>query len=186
MRCSWSQARPRENRSAAERSSLSASPSRNWSSSYCGRGIEGSAGRGSHGCTQLMFGNGLAPLGVGVDHVGGESQLQGGEAQDLAVDFQWSLPGEAPEDTDEGNLIGEAQPVVRPVVAGQSRSSRLRENCHLGSDGAGRCRASVAGMTCHDEIERLDQSIHKAKHNQFLILTSVRYNARKRFPWTLP
>ena len=65
-----------------------------------------------------MFGSGLtAPL-VGVDHVGGKSQQQGGEAQDLAVDLQRGLPGKKAEDTDESNLIGEAQSVMRPTPLG--------------------------------------------------------------------
>ena len=82
-----------------------------------GRGIEGTQAQEVTNML-LMFGNGLAPLGVGVDRFRGESQLQGGEAQNLAVDLQRNLPGESAEDADEGDLIGEAQSVVGPSSLG--------------------------------------------------------------------
>ena len=101
-----------------------------------GRGIEGAQAQVVAN-TLLMFGNGLAPLCVGVDRFGGELQLQGGEAQDLAVDLQWSLPGEAPEDTDEGNLISEAQSVVGPSSLGNLVPVCFEEAAVADQTGAG-------------------------------------------------
>lgn len=72
-----------------------------------------------------------------MDRFGGESQLQGGEAQDLAVDLQRNLSREAPKDTDEGNLIGEAQSVVRPSSLGNLVSVCFEEAGVADQTGAG-------------------------------------------------
>ena len=133
-----------------------------------GRGIEGTQAQ-VVADKVLMFGNGLAPLGVGVDRVRGKSQLQGGEAQDFAVDLQRRLPGEAPEDADEGNLIGEAQSVVGPTSLGDLVPVSLEEAAvadqagarHVGVDD----RHDVSGRNA-----RLDKSVPEPKRSQFLIL----------------
>ena len=104
-----------------------------------GRGIEGAQAQVVTNAL-LMFGNGLAPLGVGVDRFRGEAQLQGGETQDLAVDLQRSLPGEAAEDADKGNLIGEAQSVVGPTSLGNLVPVSFEEAAVADQTGGGRCR----------------------------------------------
>ena len=132
-----------------------------------GRGIEGPQAQVVTDA-QLMFGNGLtAPL-VGVDHVGGKSQLQGGEAQDLTVDLQRGLPGKTAEDTDEGNLIGEAQSVMRPSPLGNFVPVSFEKAGVADQTGAG--DVGIGGR--HDvsrRNERLDQSVPEAKHDQFLM-----------------
>ena len=55
----------------------------------------------------LMVGDRLLPPGVGVDRLGGGSQLQGGEPQDLPVNLQGRLLGKSAEHTHEGDLVGE-------------------------------------------------------------------------------
>ena len=132
------------------------------------RGIEGTQAQVVANVL-LMFGNGLAALGVGVDRFRGESQLQGGEAQDLAVDLQRNLPGEAPENTDEGNLIGEAQSVVGPTSLGNLvpisfEKAGVADQTRAGNVGIDD-RHGVSG-----QIERLDRSRREAKYDRFLIL----------------
>ena len=54
----------------------------------------------------------LPPLGVVPDRIRIDTQLQGGEPEDLAVDLQRLLLWKAPEHANEGDLVGEAEPVV--------------------------------------------------------------------------
>ena len=134
----------------------------------CGCSIEGAQTQVATDAL-LMFGNGLAPFGVDVDRFRGELQLQGGEAQDLAVDLQRNLPGEAPEDADEGNLVGESQSVVGPSSLGNLvpvcfEEAAVADQTRAGDVGIGD-RHGMSG-----ENGRLGESMHKAKHNQFLIL----------------
>ena len=132
-----------------------------------GRGIEGAQVQVVANML-LMFGNGLAPLGVGVDRVRGESQLQGGKAQDVAVYLQRSLPGEAPEDTDEGNLIGKTKSVVGPSPLGNLVPVSFEKAAVADQTGAG--NVGVAGRRdVSGQNGRLDQSIPEAKHDQFLM-----------------
>ena len=96
------------------------------------------------------------------------SSFPTGEAQNFAVDLQRSLPGEVPEDTDEGNLVGDTESVEGPSPL-----------CHLvavGFEGAavadqtGEVNVGVAGR--HDvsgQNGRLDKSIPEAKHDKFLM-----------------
>ena len=60
----------------------------------------------------LMFGDRLLPTGVGVNRLGVDSQLQGGESQDLPVDLKWRLPGKSADHAHEGDLVGESEPIV--------------------------------------------------------------------------
>ena len=60
----------------------------------------------------LMVGDRLLPTGVGVDRLGGGSQLQGGEPQDLPVTLHGRLLGTSAEHTHEGDLVGDPQLIV--------------------------------------------------------------------------
>ena len=77
--------------------------------------------------------------------------------------------GETAEDTDEGNLIGEAQSVMRPSPLGNLvpisfEKAGVADQTRAGSVGIDD-RHGVSG-----QIERLDQSRRQAKYDQFLIL----------------
>ena len=60
----------------------------------------------------LMLRDRLPPFGVVPDHIRIGTQLQSCEPQNFAVDLQRLLLRKAPEHTNEGDLVGEAQPVV--------------------------------------------------------------------------
>ena len=60
----------------------------------------------------LVLGDGLLAFAVELDQARINSQLGRAEPHQLVDDFEWLLFREAIEQTDEGNLVGEAEPIV--------------------------------------------------------------------------
>ena len=84
-----------------------------------------------------MLGDRLLSAGVRVDRLGVSPQLQGREPQDLPVDLQGRLLREPPEHTHEGDLVGEAQPIVGAPPQGDLSSVDLKEGGIADQAGAG-------------------------------------------------
>ena len=75
----------------------------------------------------LMVGDRLLPTGVGVDRLGGGSQLQGGEPQDLPVNLHGRLLGTSAEHTHDGDLVGDPQLIVAAPPQGDLASVGLEK-----------------------------------------------------------
>ena len=84
-----------------------------------------------------MFSDRLPPFGVVLDRVRIRSQLKGCEPQHLAVDLEGLLVREAPEDTNKGDLVGEAQSIGDAAAAGDLLSVALKEAAIADQPGAG-------------------------------------------------
>ena len=85
----------------------------------------------------LMSSDRLPPFGVVLDRVRIRSQLKGCEPQHLAVDLEGLLVREAPEDTNKGDLVGEAQSIGDAAAAGDLLPVALKEAAIADQPGAG-------------------------------------------------
>ena len=66
----------------------------------------------------LMLRDGLTPLGIVLDEDGIEGDLLGDKDQEVVEQFQGLLRWKAASQTQEPQLIGEAQPVMRAATLG--------------------------------------------------------------------
>ena len=66
----------------------------------------------------------IVPIGVSVNGLRVDTQLQGGEPQDLLLDLQWRLSEKPPENAHEGNLVRKS----KPVLAGPTGEPEARED----------------------------------------------------------
>jgi 2-keto-3-deoxy-galactonokinase len=66
----------------------------------------------------LVLGDGLLAFAVELYQARVNSQLRRAEAHELVGRLEWLLLGKPIEETDEGNLVGEAKPIVgAPALA---------------------------------------------------------------------
>ena len=87
-----------------------------------------------------MLGDRLLSAGVGVDRLGGGSQLQGGKPQNLPVNLQGRLLGKSAEHTHERDLVRETQLIVVAPTPGDLASVGREKGGIANQAGAGNVR----------------------------------------------